>query len=249
MKKSKKLLIGAAITALITIAAVVGLTYSFLVDVESIDNVITIGNVSLKLDEGSYHDTDIVSQSKVAKAPKVTNDGTNDEYVFIKVMVPKKSVTLLYETDTANHKAGEIIAANGQPAYAELFRMLTTENGTKVSGVEGADFSYHKATDSTYGWYLLDNKTNQEVDNEKYDVFYFGYNKRLAPRDETVTLFDSVQLKSFIDEEFTGEIKINVFAYGIQAENLGLDLTEDDPYLTEQDVRKIYEVVGRKQVM
>ena len=253
MKKSKKLLIGVAITVLVTVAAVVGITYSYLIDVETIDNIITIGNVSLRLDEGAYHDTDIVSQSKVAKAPSVTNNGTNDEYVFLKVMVPKKLVTLLYETDTdiqnTHYNKGEIIAANKEPALAELFRMQTTSNGTAVTGVDGADFLYHKGTANAYGWYLLDTKTDQEVDSVKYDVFYFGYNKRLAPNDATVTLFDTVQLKSFIDEEITGAVKINVFAYGIQAENLGLDLQGDASYLTEADVRAIYAVVGRKQVM
>ena len=266
MKKSKKLLIGAAISALVVAAVSVALTYSYLVDVDGRNNVITIGNISLNIDEGSYRDTDIVSQSIVPKSPKVINNGTNDEYVFLRVRVPKESVTLLYETDTTvggqTHKKGEIIDRANSPALKEIFKIQTDSSPSSpassqitVSGHDDIVFSYHhgtrNVTTQTEGWYLLTDKNqfDKEISGKKYDEFYFGYNKRLTPSSETKTLFDKIQLKSFIDEEVNRQVELDVFAYGIQADKLDLSLPEDGSILTVDQVKSVFAVVERKQVM
>ena len=39
---------------------------------------------------------------------------------------------------------------------------------------------------------------SSDTTGSDYDLYVFGYNKKMLPADETVTLFDKVQLKSFI---------------------------------------------------
>ncbi len=261
MKKRRRMILGTSIAAAIVILLICGLAFAFLVDKEEQDNVITIGNVSVKIDESNYTDTDVVSQSRVDKAPKLVNDGSKDEYVFVRIRVPKDNVTLLYETDTAadgiTHKEGTPIDTTTPKKSAELFKLETVSDGVQIGTAgENIDFSYHKGDNSKSGWYLLPFGTDRyqevTVDGRKYDEYVFGYNKMLSPGGDTVTVFDRVQLKSFIDQEIGHDkrtVTVDVFAYAIQADNLGLSLPGGGELMTVEQVTAVYDVVKRKQVM
>ena len=58
-----------------------------------------------------------------------------------------------------------------------------------------------------------------------------------------------LQLKSFIDEELGGkintEVKVLVDAYGIQADDLGITLSEG--ILSDDQVKSVFEIVQRKR--
>lgn len=105
-------------------------------------------------------------------------------------------------------------------------------------------FTHHSDLNQTVdGWVLLE--THSNTGNDEY---VFGYNKKLAPTDETVTLFDEVQLKSFIDNEKKGSADIGVYCYGIQAKNLVLDDSVNlasEP-LAQEDISAIYSIVKNK---
>jgi hypothetical protein len=288
-KKSKIILVGSLALSLIISLFAFSATISYLADYERKDNIITIGDVKIEIDEGKYEDSSTVAAgSTLPKAPSIKNKGINDTYVFFKVAIPKKKVTLLYEqttTDSNNveHKEGTKYYDN--PKEAELFKTIAEgENSASVSRAgynnAGAALSapdvivgynkgeYHSTTpeNSKAGWVYLGSNPDQDIDSKKYDVYYFGYNKKLIPDPKTpvaqgepapvppqdywtTTLFDQIQLKSFIDEELGGkintEVKVLVDAYGIQADDLGITLSEG--ILSDDQVKSVFEIVQRKR--
>ena len=84
-------------------------------------------------------------------------------------------------------------------------------------------------------------------ENDK-DTYVFGYNKLMKPEDETVTLLDSVQLKSFIDSQIKGDVTIGVSAYGIQADNLQIDpaINLEQAHYDDTELNSIYTIVKNK---
>ena len=249
MNKRRLLVVIAAISGVVLL--VIGITMAYFTEVEVKDNYITIGNVSIELDEGSFSPTEphvVVPGSVVGKAPMLRNNGNKDEFVFMKVTVPKSNVTLLWESgDDKGKPKGNL---NGNQQLFKLLAEVTTPNTVQsVPAVSGKDieFIYHSGSaegNTVDGWLLLESKT----DNADYDVYVFGYNKKLQPSDETVTLFDKVQLKSFVDRETTGETEIGITCYGIQAEYLksdsAVDFTAEHQNLTE--LQAIYTIVNNK---
>ncbi len=253
MKKQKLILPAAAVL----IAAAAFLTFhfttAFLEDKEVADNIITIGKVDLEISEGLFEDSVITEPGSVLpKAPRINNTGNRDEFVFMKVTVPKSDVTLLYEEDDgAGHKKGQKISR--EPGNVELFKMLTEDHSYSLSGVSLSVFEYNAAAADKEGWYYL--KSTLGTDE---NVYYFGYNKKIAPGGGTNTLFDKIQLKSFIDEELAKrtdddqlkELTVDIKAYGIQADELGIDgLPEGAGLLTDSQTEEIFDIVEGKQVM
>ena len=252
MKKQKYLLpVAAAVTAAAALITVF-MTMSYLTDTEVADNIITIGSVDLKIDEGSFEDSKIIAAGgSLPKAPSIENTGTNDEYVFFEVTVPKKEVTLLYEEDEGEHKTGQKI--HSEASVVEIFKMIANgENKADITPNAPPEivFGYNKgdASESKEGWVYLENET--DTDSDKY---YFGYNKKLAANsstdNKTVTLFDKVTLKSFIEQELSGDganVQIGVNAIGRQADELGVSGL-DSSILTDAKVRELFDIVKRKQ--
>ena len=310
VKKYKVIVPVVSVCVIIALLLTFRMSLAYLMDAERKDNIITIGKVDLELDEGSkYQDSSIVAAGdSVFKAPQLTNTGTEDEYVFLRIAVPVKDVTLLYEEDIKGsgdvilHKEGmkihtttvnnhTIENGNGK-AKEEIYRMIATgTNPAQVSAADNLepkeapclDFGYNAGhinagtgdtIPDTSGWVYLSRKLNQNVTGEpttdKYDLYYFGYNRRLqynrdqTQKAKTIPLFDQVQLKSFIDEELTQTAQkknvdtyILVRAYAIQADSLDkggthTDNTGDlnniarDAYLTEAQLTKIFGIVERK---
>ena len=165
-----------------------GGTVAYLTDTEAGVNVITIGNVGLVLTEPKYKDNKILSAgSSLEKNPILTNSGTKDEFVFIEVAVPKRTVTLLYEDDNP-HKEGTPVNVEGT-ASEEIYKMIA--DGVAAKGITAVnltdsgelgtnpgepntkpqlDFSYNKgvstapnASDCKEGWIYLTRKVNQNV--------------------------------------------------------------------------------------
>ena len=245
MKKGTVLTAAASLSA--TLILLIGSTTAYFTDIEVKDNIITIGKIDLQLDEGNFPpDTvAIVPGSKVDKAPKLKNTGNRDEFVFLKIAVPKKQVTLLNSSGTpidnlsGSQQIFRIIANESLP-----METISTQAGKDI------DFSYHGINNSGTsgsvlgGWVLL---KRTETENE-YDEYVFGYNRKLSPNGETSTLFDAVQLKSFIDGETSRTVAVNVYGFGIQADNLKtsgtIDYTQTEYSLS--DLQAIYTIVENK---
>lgn len=249
MKKRRILIIAAAAACAVTLV-VVGVIRAYFTEVEVKENKITIGNISINLTEGDFDpDTTypVVPGSVVNKAPKIANDGNRDEFVFMTVTVPKAQVTLLDESGSnkGNPKTG-------LDSIQQLFRLVAepTDPNTvlQVPTVSGRDidFTYHSGSDTgegADGWVLLTSDTT----GSDSDLYVFGYNKKMLPADETVTLFDKVQLKSFIDGEKKDGVTIGVKGYGIQADYLrGTNVDFTKAHYSAADLNEIYSIVRNK---
>ena len=123
----------------------------------------------------------------------------------------------------------------------------------QVPAVSGRDidFTYHSGSDTgngADGWVLLTSEC--DTNGSDYDLYVFGYNKKMLPANETVTLFDKVQLKSFIDGEKKDGVTIGVKAYGIQADYLRGEAVEDvdftKAHYSAADLNEIYSIVKNK---
>lgn len=249
MKKRRILIIAAAAACAVTLV-VVGVIRAYFTEVEVKENKITIGNISINLTEGDFDpDTTypVVPGSVVEKAPKIANDGNRDEFVLMTVTVPKAQVTLLDESGSnkGNPKTG-------LDSIQQLFRLVAeqTDPNTvlQVPTVSGRDidFTYHSGSDTgegADGWVLLTSDTT----GSDYDLYVFGYNKKMLPADETVTLFDKVQLKSFIDGEKKDGVTIGVKGYGIQGNYLrGTNVDFTKAHYSAADLNEIYSIVRNK---
>lgn len=249
MKKRRILIIAAAAACAVTLV-VVGVIRGYFTEVEVKENKITIGNISINLTEGSFDPETtypVVPGSVVEKAPKIANDGNRDEFVLMTVTVPKAQVTLLDESGSnkGNPKTG-------LDSIQQLFRLVAeqTDPNTvlQVPTVSGRDidFTYHSGSDTgegADGWVLLTSDTT----GSDYDLYVFGYNKKMLPADETVTLFDKVQLKSFIDGEKKDGVTIGVKGYGIQADYLrGTNVDFTKAHYSAADLNEIYSIVRNK---
>ena len=248
MKKRRILIIAAAAACAVTLV-VVGVIRAYFTEVEVKENKITIGNISINLTEGDFDpDTTypVVPGSVVNKAPKIANDGNRDEFVFMTVTVPKAQVTLLDESGTNKGNPKTNLAEN---TPQQLFRLVAepTDPNTalQVPSVSGRDidFSYHSGSNTVDGWVLLASDTT----GTDSDLYVFGYNKKMLPADETVTLFDKVQLKSFIDGEKKDGVTIGVKGYGIQADYLrGTNVDFTKAHYSAADLNEIYSIVRNK---
>lgn len=248
MKKRRILIIAAAAACAVTLV-VVGVIRAYFTEVEVKENKITIGNISINLTEGDFDpDTTypVVPGSVVNKAPKIANDGNRDEFVFMTVTVPKAQVTLLYESGTNKGNPKTNLAEN---TPQQLFRLVAepTDPNTalQVPSVSGRDidFSYHSGSNTVDGWVLLASDTT----GTDSDLYVFGYNKKMLPADETVTLFDKVQLKSFIDGEKKDGVTIGVKGYGIQGNYLrGTNVDFTKAHYSAADLNEIYSIVRNK---
>ena len=249
MKKRRILIIAAAAACAVTLV-VVGVIRAYFTEVEVKENKITIGNISINLTEGSFDPETtypVVPDSVVEKAPKIANDGNRDEFVLMTVTVPKAQVTLLDESGSnkGNPKTG-------LDSIQQLFRLVAeqTDPNTvlQVPTISGRDidFTYHSGSDTgegADGWVLLTSDTT----GSDYDLYVFGYNKKMLPADETVTLFDKVQLKSFIDGEKKDGVTIGVKGYGIQGNYLrGTNVDFTKAHYSAADLNEIYSIVRNK---
>lgn len=118
----KKTVIAAAVLALVVL---VGGILAYFTDTEEKTNVFTIGNVDITLTEdgwtegsfnegtwtagttGEYSRTEaqnLTPNAVIPKAPIVTNVGSNDAYVFVKVTVPMATIKVGSETEATSHE-------------------------------------------------------------------------------------------------------------------------------------------------
>ena len=302
MKKVKTIVpIALACTTIIAFFSL-GATVSYLTDAEATDNIITIGKVALEVSEEHYEDSKIVAAGgSVAKDPTINNIGSKDEYVFFRVGVPKRNVTLLYEKDTKvgtgedapTYKEGTPTVNNRtldennntteiKTNVDEIYKIIadgvngTTSTAVSAELTDNAEpnaepqlyFYYNKGksdgqdNEKKEGWIYLkrDIPVSGDEDYEKYDYYYFGYNKKLSKEAETISLFDRIQLKSFIDQEvnptttannvtttLNEETKILIDAYGIQADSLGGDLNSLGDFLTKDNLQEILKIIDEKK--
>lgn len=98
-KKNMKAVVIAIIAIIVLTATIAGISAYFTTR-QTITRTFTIGSVRIRLDEGAWEETvangdnlNITPNAKIAKEPKVINEGRNDAYVFLKVKIPTGKIS------------------------------------------------------------------------------------------------------------------------------------------------------------
>lgn len=125
---------------LMVLSAGAGATLAYLTDDAQAENVITIGDVSIDLTEPAWDPAsgkNLVPDAAVPKNPRVTNTGSLDAWVFLRVSIPVKNISAV-DADTKR----KLPAAD-----MELFRFEADSNWELVSENRTAS-----AADYVYGY-------------------------------------------------------------------------------------------------
>lgn len=172
----------------------VGSSFAFFMDKESVTNPFTVGNVKITVTEEHFDKTtakDITPNKVIPKDPVVTNTGVNDVYAFVSVKVPKANV------ETANAD-GTLNAAENQ----DLFTYKVNDNWKLIKTNDADDH-----TEYIYAYSNAD-----------------GSLKKLAKSEKTNAVFDNVKFINIVDEQQSGvNLDIDVDGIGIQTADLGTD--------------------------
>ena len=172
----------------------VGSSFAFFMDKESVTNPFTVGNVKITVTEEHFDKTtakDITPNKVIPKDPVVTNTGVNDIYAFVSVKVPKANV------ETANADGSLNVAKN-----QDLFTYKVNDNWKLIKTNDADDHSEYI--------YAYSNAN--------------GTLKKLAKNEKTNAVFDSVKFINIVDEQQSGvNLNIDVDGIGIQTADLGTD--------------------------
>ena len=213
-KRNKKNMV-VALLAMVSCLSVMGIS-AYFTDADTVTNTFTVGKISLELQEPGWVEdnaVNILPEQEIKKDPQVLNNGTNDEYVFLEVVVPYANVQTVADDGTA--KAAEDV---------ELFGYeVNTEDWVQVGTAE-------KDTDAKTVTYVYAYAKN-------------GTMTVLSKDDTTSALFEYVRLANVAEgqdlDAVPAEVVIN--AYGIQTTNLNdgaenMDGVNDDGKTSPADV-------------
>ena len=204
--------------ALISTVSIGGIM-AYFTDADTATNTFTVGKISLDLQEPNWEPpTDITPGQEFAKDPQIKNDGVNDEYVFMKVIVPYATVVTANDDGTKNASADtELFSYDVKEGWTELTSEMVKDANTKT-------------VTHLYAY--------TGVDATTLDAIGAG--------ETTPTIFDWVRFANIVEdqglEESIQHVVIN--AYGIQTDNINdgkisLDGVNTDGKITPIDVWKV----------
>ena len=221
-RRNRPILIAVMCCAAVLTAVFAALAYSSVTD--GITNTFSIGNVRIKLTETEYPGntvSGIVPNSETAKNPQINNVGVNSAFVFLKVTVPKKEVTVADAYGNCSEKT-----------LQEIFYLKTSENDIDITENSFSDC-----------WSELESYAEESSETKTY---VFGYKNALGSFRATEPLFDKIQLKNIIEQEIDPEElqEIKIEAYAVQSDNIpGIDKTDD---LSADELEQIYRIIENK---
>lgn len=204
MKNAKKIVMGGVAALALVTASVMGTMAYFTIKTEQVNNTFTVGNVSIKLDEAPV-DTNgkettgdrrtsntykLYPGSEYDKDPTITVTGSEDSYLFVKVVNGISGV----------EKAASYVNAEGNKATGNIAEQM-------------AAYGWHLVKDETDVYYYGNDSEMTPVEaNEKKPVF-----KNFAISNDVngKTLSDLVKT-----ENSSAKTLITVKGYAIQSKNI-----------------------------
>lgn len=154
----KTMLIAGALAAVMAIGGI----SAYFTATDNLTNSWTVGKVDIELQEPRYDEAEaeranIAPNQELTKDPQISNTGSNEAFVFLRIIVPKANVKV------ASQDGGEI-----NEAMQELFDYAVDENWVRINRQEGED---HNTYVFAYG-----NESNCTVlaPSEKTSVFFKG---------------------------------------------------------------------------
>lgn len=229
-EKKKNIILIGALCVLLSIMGLIGVTLAFLFDSDSTENVLTVGEIDMILQEPNYpsneNDRILVPYQKLPKDPQLINIGRNDCIGFIKLTVPLEETTMI----KSNRKKED--AAK----YQEIFKFDVNEGKT---GTTLGNITYNNK------WIFIKDTENTEKHTHSY---YFGYSDVIEPGSKTESLFDNVMLKSILENSENFSEHILADGYGIQSGEF-LDESIDAENLNRENLSKIFEILENQRGM
>ena len=205
-----------AILAAVVLALVlcIGGVLAYFSDSEKATNTFTVGKISIKLTEASWDENNakkILPNQLIAKDPKLTNNGVNDAYVFMEVLIPTASIVIENQDGTST----------GSATTQEMFTLINS------SGAVGVNSEWEQVGTGS---------TAVTVDGKNYNKYIYSYSTsgtltKLEAESSTVELFNKVRFAN-VQEGWGIEGKsynVIVTGYAIQTENLNGSTTNPTP--------------------
>jgi hypothetical protein len=178
--------------------------YAYLIKSQSIDNVFTVGDISMELTEPNYpgNDSDdpvpITPNETVKKDPTVTNTGSTNEYVFIKVENP-------YVTANVVNSDGSSVTNQKVELFNYTLNSGWVEVGNPTFGTEASGTITH-----IYAYAgTVDGKTTMTALAGK-----------VGSTTSSATVFDTVTAANIAEGDNFDQAHLKVTAYGIQTTGL-----------------------------
>ena len=233
------------VAAFLVAALFINLTLSYLVENKNRDNVFALGNVRLLLSEENFPQDDndriLVPKGIIQKDPKITNIGSTDDYVFLKVIVPLCNVRIV------NERNNKIIYP--EKAYMEIFNFIS--NDTSSQTVSASGFTHNNIGSFGYNskWILID--SSEDTVNYTH-TYLFGYSSLLTgdSSDSTTALFDKMQLRNILEGDLPSDVTqtVRIEAYGIQAEELLNNITvSNTENVTKSELTAIFDLYKNQE--
>ncbi len=205
----KKRIIAAALAVCMMTTLAIGMTLAYFTDTKTADNVFTIGNVAIKLDETFIQDSKLVPGSNkmnnIKKEVFVENTGSEAAYVRVHIAIPS-------------------ILDDGLNTWDAAKNMLHFNNRNMETG----KWNWSTSLDRPDGAYTKNNNWNYyetTIDDISYNVYVVTYETALEKGITTPTAMDQVYLDSKATNADIAKIKetlgdkwqIKVAAEAVQA--------------------------------
>ena len=180
----RKILMLAMSLCMVAILAVGG-TLAYFTDEESADNVFTMGNVDIDLEENFDEElADLVPGQDINKDVWVENVGVNDSYVRVHIAFP----TIMDDGDPRFNASQNFVHWNfTRDSYADgKWSWNADKDGANYPG-NGGNWNFYQAT----------------IDGVEYNVYVATYKTALAKGEKTLNAIDKVYLDVSVDAEPT----------------------------------------------
>lgn len=138
LNKFKKKLLLLVLTAAVG-CSTFGLTMAYMTDSEQNTNVITVGDVTVDLTETKWNPEngkDILPLETVEKKPQVTNTGSVNTWIFLKVKNPKKNIITVNNTSKRKNASANVELFSFT-ANSEWELLSKTESDSEVEYLYG----------------------------------------------------------------------------------------------------------------
>ena len=185
----KKKALAISLAAILVLTAIAGTTLAYLTDRDSAENVFTLGNVEIKLNE-TFEDNELIPGKKLAKEATITNTGKNDAWVWVTVAIPA-----VLDNEAASKNILHMnIPGRFWDDYRENEAYWDKENGqTEAVALEDT-------------WNVDAYVTTVEIDGVNYNLYTHLYNGILEVGEETNTCLTSVYLDAHVDIDPNGDL-------------------------------------------
>ncbi len=248
MKKTNKRTKKGAIIALCMAGAIaISGAFAFLSDSDSAINRFKFTDedgeqtVDVRIDEPSWNEDNgdkILPLDTVAKDPQVVNEGENDVYSFVTVLVPTAKQIKLNNDDGSTYTLNDV----------ELFRYTVNDGWKEISKTDKDNLDVHQvsaAKGDTRQLVLgtsdsITNKANSNVYFTAHTYAYAGEKMtKLAAGETTNPVFDSVTMINIADGARVPKTLENVLAGLTADEGTTLSIVDDTIVATKGDTSKV----------